>query len=99
MLLTESFHFLLAAKFRFSKVFNLPREPDGKKHTKQTLIAWRDAQEMYRLFLADKEACGGGKGWEGLGGSLPCMVFRTLYKAKRYEEASVHLYDALAAKK
>ncbi|CAM9902019.1 unnamed protein product [Scytosiphon promiscuus] len=29
---------------------------------------------------------------------LPCMVFRTLYKAKRYEEASVHLDDALAAK-
>lgn len=53
---------------------------------------------MYRLYLTDKEASGGGEGWEGLGQSLPCVVFRTLYKAKRYEEALEYLDDALASK-
>lgn len=64
----------------------------------QALIAWRDVQDIYRLFLADREASGGGEDWEGLGRSLPCVVFRTLYKAKRYEEALPYLEDALASK-
>lgn len=54
---------------------------------------------MYRMYLMDKNASGGGEAWEGLGLSLPCVVFRTLYKAKRYEEALEYLEDALAAKK
>ena len=65
----------------------------------QSLVAWRDVTDVYRLFLMDKEASGGGEGWEGLGESLPCVVFRTLYKAKRYEEALNYLDDALSAKK
>lgn len=65
----------------------------------QALIAWRDVQDIYRLYLADREASGGGEDWEGLGRSLPCVVFRTLYKAKRYEEALPYLEDALASSK
>ena len=65
----------------------------------QSLIAYRDVTDMYRLYLTDKEASGGGEGWGGLGRSLPCVVFRTLYKAKRYEEALEYLDDALASKK
>ncbi|CAN0139589.1 unnamed protein product, partial [Ectocarpus sp. 12 AP-2014] len=65
----------------------------------QALIAWRDVQDIYRLYLADREASGGGEDWEGLGRSLPCVVFRTLYKAKRYEEALPYLEDALSSKK
>lgn len=66
--------------------------------TEQSLIAYRDVTDMYRLYVTDREASGGGKGWEGLGLSLPCVVFRTLYKAKRYEEAFEYIDDALAAK-
>lgn len=64
----------------------------------QALIAWRDVEDMYRLYLVDREASGGGEDWEGLGLSLPCVVFRTMYKAKRYEEALAYLEDALASK-
>ncbi|CBJ28825.1 conserved unknown protein [Ectocarpus siliculosus] len=65
----------------------------------EALIAWRDVQDIYRLYLADREASGGGEDWEGLGRSLPCVVFRTLYKAKHYEEALPYLEDALSSKK
>lgn len=65
----------------------------------QSLVAWTDAEDMYKLYLADKKAGGGGDEWDGLGESLPCVVFRTLYKAKRYEEALPYLEDALSSKK
>eukprot|EP00752_Nemacystus_decipiens_P007447 g6656.t1 len=63
----------------------------------ESLIAYKDVTDMYRLYLTDKEASGGGEGWEGLGRSLPCVVFRTLYKAKRYEQALEYVDDALAS--
>lgn len=69
------------------------------KTTTQTLVDWREVTDIYRMYLMDKNASGGGGAWEGLGLSLPCVVFRTLYKAKRYEEALEYLDDALAAKK
>lgn len=57
-----------------------------------------DVVEIYKLYLKDKEVAGG-PGWDGVGSSLPCTVFRTLYKAKRYEEALAYLEDALSARK
>lgn len=77
-----------------------PPPPPPASARSKTLHAYTEVLQIYNLFLKDKKV--GWKTddrWEGLGASLPCVVFRTLYKAKRYGEALPYLEDAITAKK
>lgn len=62
----------------------------------QSLIDSREVEVLYKLYSADTE---GDNARRRQDTSLPCVVFRTLYKDRRYEEALAYMEDALASKK
>lgn len=68
-------------------------------HARQMTGAYKDATKIYSEFKGYKDAAGGGTGWGGLSHSLPGVLFRTHFKAKRYEEALPYIDEAITTKR